>query len=62
MNQEHVFKREGPANVLCHLPVRYFSHSRFSSHILIRGKEALVEKFKNSCIMDEREEWKPMVY
>ncbi|KAI0356223.1 hypothetical protein OH77DRAFT_243296 [Trametes cingulata] len=27
-----------------------------------RGKESLVEKFKNSCIMDEREEWRPKIY
>lgn len=27
-----------------------------------RGKEALVEKFKNSCIMDEREEWRPRIF
>ena len=26
-----------------------------------QGKEALVEKFKNSCIMDERESWRPKV-
>lgn len=27
-----------------------------------RGKEALVEKFKNSCIMDEREAWQPKIF
>lgn len=27
-----------------------------------RGKEALVEKFKNSCIMDEREAWRPKIF
>lgn len=27
-----------------------------------RGKEALVEKFKNSCIMDERESWRPKIF
>jgi hypothetical protein len=27
-----------------------------------RGKEALVEKFRNSSIMDEREGWKPKVF
>ncbi|EPS96290.1 hypothetical protein FOMPIDRAFT_110170 [Fomitopsis schrenkii] len=26
------------------------------------GKEALVEKFKNSCIMDERESWRPKIF
>ena len=26
----------------------------------LRGKESLVEKFKNSCIMDEKEAWRPM--
>ncbi|KAF8236469.1 hypothetical protein L208DRAFT_1375985 [Tricholoma matsutake] len=26
------------------------------------GKEALVEKFKNSCIMDEREAWRPKIF
>lgn len=29
---------------------------------LCRGKEALVEKFKNSCIMDEREAWRPKIF
>ncbi|KZT08496.1 uncharacterized protein LAESUDRAFT_757732 [Laetiporus sulphureus 93-53] len=27
-----------------------------------QGKEALMEKFKNSCIMDEREAWRPKIY
>jgi hypothetical protein len=27
-----------------------------------RGKEALIEKFKNSCIMDEREAWRPKIF
>jgi hypothetical protein len=27
-----------------------------------RGKEALVEKFKNSAIMDEREAWRPRIF
>jgi hypothetical protein len=27
-----------------------------------RGKEALVEKFKNSIIMDEREAWRPKIF
>ncbi|KAJ4483320.1 RNA recognition motif 2-domain-containing protein [Lentinula aciculospora] len=27
-----------------------------------QGKEALVEKFKNSCIMDEREAWQPKIF
>jgi hypothetical protein len=27
-----------------------------------RGKEALVEKFKNSCIMDEIEPWRPKIF
>ena len=27
-----------------------------------RGKEALVEKFKNSCVMDERESWRPKIF
>ncbi|THG94992.1 hypothetical protein EW145_g8042, partial [Phellinidium pouzarii] len=26
------------------------------------GKEALVEKFKNSCVMDERESWRPKIF
>ena len=29
---------------------------------LHRGKEALVEKFKNSAIMDERESWRPWTF
>lgn len=31
-------------------------------NMTFRGKEALVEKFKNSCIMDEREEWRPKIF
>ncbi|TBU64511.1 RNA recognition motif 2-domain-containing protein [Dichomitus squalens] len=27
-----------------------------------QGKESLVEKFKNSCIMDEKEAWRPKIY
>ncbi|KAL6308053.1 RNA recognition motif 2-domain-containing protein [Sparassis latifolia] len=27
-----------------------------------QGKEAAVEKFKNSCIMDERESWRPKIF
>jgi hypothetical protein len=29
---------------------------------VLRGKEALVEKFKNSAIMDERESWRPKIF
>ncbi|KAF5393298.1 hypothetical protein D9757_000661 [Collybiopsis confluens] len=32
------------------------------SYANYQGKEALVEKFKNSCIMDEREEWQPKIF
>lgn len=32
------------------------------SYANYQGKEALVEKFKNSCIMDEREEWRPRIF
>jgi hypothetical protein len=28
----------------------------------LRGKEALIEKFKNSCIMDERESYRPKIF
>ncbi|EEB91277.1 hypothetical protein MPER_10393, partial [Moniliophthora perniciosa FA553] len=28
------------------------------SYANYQGKEALIEKFKNSCIMDEKEEWR----
>lgn len=31
-------------------------------YIFYRGKEALVEKFKNSCVMDEREAWRPKIF
>ncbi|KAI0743840.1 RNA recognition motif 2-domain-containing protein [Daedaleopsis nitida] len=27
-----------------------------------QGKESLVEKFKNSCIMDEKDAWRPKIY
>ena len=30
--------------------------------LLSRGKEALIEKFKNSAIMDERESWRPKIF
>ncbi|KAJ3547205.1 hypothetical protein NMY22_g1742 [Coprinellus aureogranulatus] len=32
------------------------------SYANYQGKEALVEKFKNSCIMDERESWRPKIF
>ncbi|KAG6832636.1 hypothetical protein H0H92_014472 [Tricholoma furcatifolium] len=32
------------------------------SILLQSGKEALVEKFKNSCIMDEQEAWRPKIF
>ncbi|KAJ7497388.1 hypothetical protein FB451DRAFT_229968 [Mycena latifolia] len=32
------------------------------SYANYQGKEALVEKFKNSCIMDERESWQPKIF
>ncbi|KAG6842182.1 hypothetical protein C0991_001675 [Blastosporella zonata] len=32
------------------------------SYATYQGKEALVEKFKNSCIMDEREAWRPKIF
>jgi len=42
---------------------RYISGSVINvCHSGRRGKEALVEKFKNSCIMDEREAWRPKIF
>ncbi|KLO18431.1 hypothetical protein SCHPADRAFT_819890 [Schizopora paradoxa] len=32
------------------------------SYANYQGKEALVEKFKNSCVMDEREAWRPKIF
>ncbi|TDL26263.1 hypothetical protein BD410DRAFT_813214 [Rickenella mellea] len=32
------------------------------SYANYQGKEALVEKFKNSCVMDERESWRPKIF
>ncbi|KAF7296125.1 RRM domain-containing protein [Mycena kentingensis (nom. inval.)] len=32
------------------------------SYANYQGKEALVEKFKNSCIMDERPAWQPKIF
>ncbi|KAI0782139.1 RNA recognition motif 2-domain-containing protein [Abortiporus biennis] len=32
------------------------------SYATYQGKEALVEKFKNSCIMDEPEPWRPKIF
>ncbi|KAJ3790848.1 RNA recognition motif 2-domain-containing protein [Lentinula aff. detonsa] len=32
------------------------------SYANYQGKEALVDKFKNSCIMDEREAWRPKIF
>ncbi|KAJ3802944.1 RNA recognition motif 2-domain-containing protein [Lentinula aff. detonsa] len=32
------------------------------SYANYQGKEALVDKFKNSCIMDEREAWQPKIF
>lgn len=39
-----------------------FYHSSDADIAVTRGKEALVEKFKNSCIMDVREEWRPRIF
>jgi hypothetical protein len=39
-----------------------FLPSTFTDLIVCRGKEALVEKFKNSCIMDERDSWRPKIF
>jgi hypothetical protein len=36
--------------------------SLFTYVYFIRGKEALIEKFKNSCIMDERESYRPKIF
>ena len=61
--QEYVCQRKGFANVLCQLSVRpcplpYPRALKSPS----RGKEALIEKFKNSAIMDEREAWRPKIF
>ncbi|KIY66882.1 hypothetical protein CYLTODRAFT_431606 [Cylindrobasidium torrendii FP15055 ss-10] len=32
------------------------------SYANYQGKEALIDKFKNSCIMDERQEWQPRIF
>ncbi|KAL5507306.1 hypothetical protein ACEPAH_6762 [Sanghuangporus vaninii] len=32
------------------------------SYANYQGKEALIEKFKNSCVMDERESWRPKIF
>ncbi|KAJ3764029.1 RNA recognition motif 2-domain-containing protein [Lentinula raphanica] len=32
------------------------------SYAVYQGKESLVDKFKNSCIMDEREAWQPKIF
>jgi len=32
------------------------------SYANYQGKEALIEKFKNSCIMDERESYRPKIF
>lgn len=40
----------------------YSMSMELASYGFFRGKEALVEKFKNSCIMDEREEWRPKIF
>lgn len=44
-----------------------FATPRISPRVIsflrqLRGKESLVEKFKNSCIMDEKEAWRPKIY
>lgn len=52
---------------MCYATYQYvfFRGSGYRPLLIIefeRGKEALVEKFKNSSIMDEREEWRPKIY
>jgi hypothetical protein len=48
------------------MPITSMSHNisrpMLRSFESYRGKEALVEKFKNSCIMDEREAWRPKIF
>lgn len=61
--QEHVLERKGTTDELRELPVRHELVKRFHvTYTRFRGKEALVEKFKNSCIMDEREAWRPKIF
>ena len=65
--QEYVFQRKGVADELCELSVRriialIYSAVKSKPFFLHRGKEALVEKFKNSCIMEERESWRPKIF
>lgn len=61
--QEYVFQRKSPSNELRQLSVRCIRDPFHSlTHRSFRGKEALVEKFKNSCIMDEREAWRPKIF
>jgi hypothetical protein len=51
------------------LQMSYANYQRVSALYFVtflticrRGKEALVEKFKNSCIMNEREGWRPKIF
>ena len=64
--QEYVFQRKGVTDELCELSVRRIIaliYSAVKSNLFFsRGKEALVEKFKNSCIMEERESWRPKIF
>ena len=76
VSQEHVFIGEGSSNELRELPVSLFPllsmikcpelivspSTHFQPMATRRGKEALVEKFKNSCVMDEREAWRPKIF
>lgn len=39
-----------------------FRPFRSYAFLFNRGKEACVEKFKNSCIMDECESWRPKIF
>ena len=62
-SQEYVCQRKSFANVLCQLSVRSCPlPSVRALNYLSRGKEALIEKFKNSAIMDERESWRPKIF
>lgn len=64
-NQEYVLLGESAPDELRELSVGFpnkYSYRHLIIYLYLRGKEALVEKFKNSAIMDERESWRPRIF
>jgi hypothetical protein len=61
---EHVLERESSPDALRHISVRlfllYYYHTTYL--IFFRGKDALIDKFRNSSVLDVHESWRPKIF